>query len=185
MGKMERKVKISKVQEIILESFKVAGVLSAAVLAPNVLWSMKKLGLQLHKRQIESIKRSQQSLVNRGLLKISGEHVSITSKGRAYLNKCLALGEAHKLNINKKWDKRWRILIFDIPETRRYDRDNIRHSLISMGFLKLQNSVWVFPYDCENIVSLLKADAEIGDNMLYIIANSIENEEEIKKYFNL
>lgn len=185
MGKMERKVKISKVQEIILESIKVTSVLSAAMLAPNILRTMKKLGLKLHKRQLESIKRSQRILIERGLIKANNEQIAITPRGRAYLNKCLALGEVRKLNNSKKWDKKWRILIFDIPESRRFDRDNIRNSLISVGFLKLQNSVWVYPYDCENIISLLKADSEIGDNMLYIIAHSIENEEEIKKYFNL
>jgi CRISPR-associated endonuclease Cas2 len=89
------------------------------------------------------------------------------------------------LNRNKKWDKKWRVLIFDIPESRKSDRDKIRNSLLSIGFSKLQNSVWVYPYDCENIISLLKADTEIGDRVLYIIAEAIENEDELKKHFNL
>jgi DNA-binding transcriptional regulator PaaX len=45
------------------------------------------------------------------------------------------LGDNKELNKNKKWDGKWRVLIFDIPETRRFDRDNIRRALISIGFM--------------------------------------------------
>jgi CRISPR/Cas system-associated endoribonuclease Cas2 len=185
MGKIEKKVRKANIQRIILESIQVAGVLSMLALAPNVLWSMKKLGFKLHKRQSESIKRARQTLIKRQFIKLTGDSLKITQSGKAYLLKCLLLGEDKKLNVNKKWDKKWRVLIFDIPESRKSDRALIRRSLISIGFVKLQNSVWVYPYDCENIISLIKADAEIEDSMLYMIVEAIESDEHLKKHFNL
>jgi CRISPR-associated endonuclease Cas2 len=95
------------------------------------------------------------------------------------------LGDSKELNRKKKWDKKWRVIIFDIPETKRFDRDNIRQSLISIGFLRLQNSVWVYPYNCEDLINLLKTYTETEKNVIYMIVDQIENDEEIKKYFGL
>ena len=39
------------------------------------------------------------------------------------------------------------MIIFDIPEKRRQDRDLLRDALVDMGYQKLQQSVWVCPYD--------------------------------------
>ena len=49
---------------------------------------------------------------------------------------------------HKKWDKKWRMVIFDIPEAKRPARDQIRRLLKDLGFLKLQISVWVHPLPC-------------------------------------
>lgn len=182
---LERKVRKSNIQRIILETVAVAGIVGLAVIAPNVLRAMKKLGLVTHKRQIESIKRAKENLIKRGMLEYKNNHLKITRGGRMYLLKCLSLGDNKELNKNKKWDGKWRVLIFDIPETRRFDRDNIRYALVSIGFMRLQDSVWVYPYNCEDLISLLKADTETEDDVLYMIVEALENDEEVKKYFGL
>jgi len=51
--------------------------------------------------------------------------------------------------------------------------------------MRLQNSVWVYPYDCEDLITLLKADFEIGKEVLYVIADKIENEKVLLKDFGL
>jgi len=149
------------------------------------LSSMKKMGFITHPRQIESIKRSRDSLIKKGLLENKNGQLKITQGGKRYLFRCLSLGDNKELNKNKKWDGKWRVLVFDIPESRRFDRDNIRRALISIGFMRLQDSVWVYPYNCEDLISLLKADTETGDDVLYMITESIENDQSIKKYFGL
>ena len=47
----------------------------------------------------------------------------------------------------KRKDKKWQMLFFDIPEKRRRDRDLFRRQLKYLGYKKLQESVWVCPYD--------------------------------------
>lgn len=48
---------------------------------------------------------------------------------------------------NKKWDKRWRVVIFDIKEIDKSKRDLLRDKLRSLGFGMLQESVWITPHD--------------------------------------
>jgi DNA-binding transcriptional regulator PaaX len=104
----------------------------------------------------------------------------LTKKGERELEK---IGDV--ITKPKKWDGKWRILIFDITETKKSTRDNIRRTLINIGFIKLQNSVWVFPYDCEDLITLLKVDLMVGKEMLYIIADKIENDSILKGRFGL
>lgn len=67
----------------------------------------------------------------------------ITSKGLIHLQeKQLLLN-----NQKKKWDKKWRILIFDIEETNKNLRNNLRDTIKEFGFGYLQKSVWISPYD--------------------------------------
>lgn len=49
---------------------------------------------------------------------------------------------------DKKWDGRWRIVVFDVPEKRRQARDLLRGHLKSWGFTPWQQSVWVTKKDC-------------------------------------
>lgn len=51
-------------------------------------------------------------------------------------------------NDNKKWDGKWRIVIFDVPEKRRAARDLLRENLKKWGFVAWQQSVWVTKKDC-------------------------------------
>jgi CRISPR-associated endonuclease Cas2 len=182
---LEKKVKKANIQKIILETVKLAGMIGVGVIAPNVLTAMKRMGFITHPRQIESIKRSRDTLIEKGLIENKNEQLKITKGGKRYLFRCLSLGDNKELNKNKKWDGKWRVLIFDIPESKRFDRTNIRQALISIGFMKLQNSVWIYPYSCESIISLLKAETETEEDVLYMIVEGLENDEKVKKYFGL
>ena len=182
---LEKKVKKTEIQKIILETVKLAGLIGVAAIAPNVLSVMKKVGLITHPRQIESIKRSRDKLIDKGLLENKNNQLKITRHGKRYLLKCSSLRENKELNKKKKWDGKWRVLIFDIPETKRFDRDSVRYALVSIGFMRLQDSVWVYPYNCEDLISLLRADTETEGEVLYMIVEAIENDEPIKKYFGL
>jgi CRISPR-associated endonuclease Cas2 len=182
---IEKRAKKARVQKIILETVKLAGYIGIAAFAPNVLSAMKKMGLITHPRQIESIKRSGEKLVKNGLLEIKNGKLKITSGGRRYLLKCMSLGDSKEFNRNKKWDGKWRVLVFDIPENRRFDRNSVRQFLISIGFMRLQDSVWVYPYNCEDIINLIKVETESENDVLYMIVEMLENDEPVKKYFGL
>lgn len=53
------------------------------------------------------------------------------------------------------------------------------------GFLRIQDSVWLSPYDCEELIALVKAELRLGKDVLYAIVEEIENDGWIKKHFNL
>lgn len=75
--------------------------------------------------------------------------------------------------------------MFDIPQRRRGTRDRLRRMMRDFGFLRIQDSVWLSPYDCEELIALAKAELRLGKDVLYAIVEEIENDRWIKKYFNL
>lgn len=186
MGNLEKESKKrtrrNNIQKIVLQSIATAGILSIAILAPNALQVLKMFGYKPQGRDREVLLRSRSRLVKQGLLKYENDFITLTEKGKEMLRR-LQIKET--VVIQKKWDKKWRIVIFDIKEYRRTLRDKLRLTLTSIGFKRLQHSVWVFPYDCEDFITLLKADFKIGKDVLYIIADTIENDKSLKQYFGL
>ena len=90
-----------------------------------------------------------------------------------------------KIKKPKKWDKQWRIVIFDIPNKFKKAREAIRKKLKELGFIKLQESVFVFPYECENEINFIVEVFQIRPFIRFIRANSISNEEQLMISFGL
>ncbi|EKD56593.1 MAG: repressor in the phenylacetic acid catabolic pathway [uncultured bacterium] len=86
-------------------------------------------------------------------------------------------------NIPEQWDKKWRMVIFDIPEEKKSIRDTIRQKLKQMGLFQLQKSVFVYPFECKELIISLKYGYCVGKNLQYIIADSIEGEIDLVDYF--
>lgn len=85
----------------------------------------------------------------------------------------------------KRWDKKWRVMIFDIPEKKRKIRNDLTTLFRAAGIYRLQNSVWVYPYECEDIITLLKTDFGIGKYLLYMIVDELENDKYLRQHFGL
>lgn len=107
----------------------------------------------------------------------------LTRRGEALLRQWELRAQARKKP--RKWDGKWRVLIFDIPERRKTLRSQIRRTLVEIGFVRLQDSVWVYPYDCEDFLMLLKADFRVGRELLYMIVDSLENDNHLRRSFGL
>ena len=121
-------------------------------------------------------------LERKGYLKKTENGLELTSKGRIEIIKIIIW---KKLN-NKKWDGKWRMIIFDIPEMNRRDRDFLRRELKWIGFIELQKSVWIFPYDMEKeLMALLKLwKLEFLGDIRFLVVEKMTGEEELKKCFN-
>ena len=187
MGKIEergkKRARKRNFKSAILKTVAVAGVLSIALVAPNVIGAMRKLGVDVLLGDTSAVARARRRLVKNGLLAYDGKLLRLTQKGEVALRR-LTL-EEYATMPHGKWDGRWRVLIFDVPEYRRGVREQIRRTLNVLGFERLQDSVWVYPYDCEDLVTLLKADFKIGKDMLYMIVDELEHDKAIRKKFSL
>ena len=84
-----------------------------------------------------------------------------------------------------KWDGEWRIVIFDIPEKFKKAREALRIKLKDLGFLELQKSVFVLPYECENEIDFIMEVFLIRPYVRFMRAKSFTNEEQLKIKFNL
>ncbi|RJQ35457.1 CRISPR-associated endonuclease Cas2 [Candidatus Parcubacteria bacterium] len=118
-----------------------------------------------------------------GYIERIDESLSITKDG------ALALGsvtnKTRLLLTSKTWDHKWRLATFDIPEKYAPLRNKVREILKKAGFVLLQQSVWVFPHECEELVQLIKQESKLSQYILYGVLERIENEERLKKIFGL
>lgn len=85
----------------------------------------------------------------------------------------------------KKWGGKWILVIFDVPENQRNKRDYLRKFLKRVGFYAYQKSVYIFPYECEEEVSLIKKIVEGGKYIKYIVADKIDDEKGAKRHFQI
>ncbi|MDP3764135.1 MAG: CRISPR-associated endonuclease Cas2 [bacterium] len=107
----------------------------------------------------------------------------ITDRGK---KKILAYDPDYlKISIPKKWDKKWRIVIFDIPEKQRGARDSLRSYLKKLDFYELQKSVFVQPYPCDDIFDFLVEFHNIRKYVRFILADDLDNSLHLKNIFNL
>ena len=187
MGNLEvqnrKKRKKENLQKIILETVADLGIISIGLVVPNVAKAMDKLGILPNRRRSEYIASSASKLAKRGLLKFENNRYQLTEEGKKIFRKWEL--KDYKLEKPKRWDKKWRIIMYDISEKKARVRRQILSLFTLAGFYKLQNSVWVYPYDCENVIGLLKTDFGVGKEILYIIADEIENDRHLRSYFDL
>jgi DNA-binding transcriptional regulator PaaX len=185
---MKRETKLYIVK-IILSIIAAGGIITLAAAMPGAVQAVD-LFWGKDKRKYSSkyyVKKKITDLEKQGLIKFEDKNgktfIRLTEKGKQRLLK-YRLQEI-KIKKPKKWDKKWRVVIFDIKEYKRFVRDGLREELINLGFLKLQNSVWVYPYECEEVIIMLKSHFKTGKEVLYMTVDNIENDRWLKKEFNL
>lgn len=182
-NKVQRNIRKAKVQQVILATIQTGGLIALSMLGPNVL---KIIGPDLKnyalRKKSQSIINARRTLLKNGLIKVVNGHYKITNDGVSALNYCLINRDTKK---PKRWDGKWRTLIFDIPEKKRYIRDKVRNTLEHLGFKRLQDSVWIYPYPCEEVIALMKVDFKVGKDLLYMVVDHIENDKWLIEDFGL
>lgn len=109
--------------------------------------------------------------------------VKLTDRGR---KKIIRLGlETITIPVPSKWDKKWRVVFYDVVGKKNRTRDVFRHYLRGAGFYPLQASVYLHAYPCEREIEFLKYFLGIGAEVRIMIAEKIENDLEFRKYFGV
>ena len=86
----------------------------------------------------------------------------------------------------KRWDGKWRVVIFDIQHKQRIKREALRGFLKRMGFHQLQKSVWVHPYDCGAEIELLQEFFGFtAQECTLIVAEHIQDDGVLRRIFRL
>jgi len=86
---------------------------------------------------------------------------------------------------SRKWDGKWRIVIFDIPETKKKMRNFFREKLQELGYRKLQESVWISPYNIANKTEELIELCRAKHYVHYLLVEELDNREILTKLFKL
>src|SRR3989338_11287994 len=91
-----------------------------------------------------ALTRSIKNLVESGCVEMlrsdNKSYLKLTPKGKSKLN-CIKLEGSGAL-ISTAWDGLWRIIILDIPEERKNEREALRYLLKKADFTCIKNTVW-------------------------------------------
>lgn len=110
--------------------------------------------------------------------------ISLTDEGRKKAG-WLQIDEL-KIKKPKKWDGLWRLVIFDIPQLRSVQRNAFRGKLIELGFIPLQKSIWICPYQCKDEIGLLRDFFGLTEREIRLItAKNIENDSYLREVFKI
>lgn len=90
-----------------------------------------------------------------------------------------------QLKKSRKWDRRWRLVMFDIPHSQKNARDALRGKLKNLGFYQLQKSVFITPHPCEDEIDFLGEVFEVRRHILILYVDHFEGEEKFFHYFSL
>lgn len=179
--------KIKSIAKVVLEVVGVAGVLTIATIAPNSVQMLKIFGLNDKKYKTKSVYSSLKRMQNQRLIEITDKGdettISITEKGK---KKFLSYNfETMTVLIPKKWDGKWRIVGFDIPEKKKQAREALRNKMRELGFITLQKSLFILPYDCKKEIEFIGEFFRVNKYIIYIEATFINNQEYYKEQFGL
>ena len=178
-----------RLENIIFGALAVAGVAAVAAAAPNTLqllkyadsdWMIKR---DPRRRLRETLSRMKRKGLIAFELRNGRNFPRLTAAGLAEARR-LSLG-MYAIKIPLRWDKKWRVVIFDIPEKKKHMRDHVRRLVAGLGFYRLQDSVWAYPYDCEDVITILKLNLKIGSEVLYMIVDAIEYDRPLRVHFDL
>jgi len=192
--KEERKYKPNELKQYILAGLGIGLVLGGSILLtpnfPIVLGSILKLieeikGIKIPKRKAIRVLRQ---LEKRKLIEIKrkNDEVFVTIKDNKNVSILkYSLKEILALKKKKDWKRKWFIVVFDVPEEERKKRNYLRQFLREIGFYPYNQSVYVFPYECEKEIGLIKQIVEGGEYISYIIAERLERENQLKIFFGI
>ncbi len=83
------------------------------------------------------------------------------------------------------WDGRWRIVFFDVPETKRPIRDYIRSVLKRLGFKEFQRSMWISPHKFPVALTRLFNDPQVRKYAKAITSSDIDYDDDLRRTFRL
>lgn len=185
---MPRRTETSDVIDGLLRMLATGAITGVMLIAPNAIQLLDKPlkryfdNLDADKRERE-YRRTLNYMHQRQLVRGDYEHgLEITDKARARLEK--AAIDTLKIEAPKRWDRRWRMIFYDIPERHKASRDQLAFKLRQIGCQQLQRSVWIHPFPCEEEVNSLAIAFDLTQYVTYLETVHINNEKALVKRFS-
>lgn len=101
-------------------------------------------------------------------------YIKLTKKGKTKLNSIRLLGE--EALVAQTWDGFWRVIILDIPEDRKNERESLRYLLKKANFVCVKNTVWISPHPYEHLFVNIKKDLSLGTELMIIVTDKLDKE---------
>ncbi|MDO8603864.1 MAG: CRISPR-associated endonuclease Cas2 [bacterium] len=180
-----KKYEKGEIVEIVLRTLLLVGFISFAIAAPNAVQIFKYFDPK-NARERARIKNSVTRLEKAGFIKRKdgkGGVFMLTESGR---EKAMRYAIAQMQIISqKKWDKKWRLVMFDVPEEKRQARRGINFALKKLGCIQYQKSVFVTPFPCEKEIDFVGECFNVREYIRIVVASEIERSEQLNKVFKV
>jgi len=184
----------SEIVKDILYWLSVAGAVAIAATSPyfgvNLLKAYKKAQKQKREKKYPRKKfyDAFYNLKRQGLIEIKKQnhqiYISLTREGKKKAG-WLQI-DALEIKKQKRWDRKWRIVIFDISQLKKLYREAFRGKLKELGFYPLQKSVWIYSFPCQTEIELLREFFGLTEKEIRLItAENIGDDSKLRKFFNL
>jgi DNA-binding transcriptional regulator PaaX len=130
-----------------------------------------------------AINRSLKGLVESGFIEshFSGQndYARLTPLGR---KKATTLKIESDTSLLPNWDGKWRIILLDLPESRKSERESLRYLLKKAGFVCLKNSAWVSPFPFEHLFMNIKKDLDLTTELIILVTENLDSETELELF---
>jgi DNA-binding transcriptional regulator PaaX len=125
-----------------------------------------------------ALSRALKNLIEGGYAEVhnSGreDYIKITKKGKTKVNRLLLEGGEALAPL--AWDGMWRIIILDIGEDRKSEREALRYLLKKANFVCVKNTVWISPYPYEHLFTNIKKDLNLTTELMIIVTDKLDKE---------
>ena len=101
-------------------------------------------------------------------------YAKITAQGKTRLN-AMTLDNVDAL-VPQTWDGFWQIILLDLPEERKSERESLRYLLKKAGFVCLKNSAWISPFPYEHLFMNIKKDLNLSTELMIIVTQFVDEE---------
>lgn len=184
---MPRRTEYSEVIDSLLRFIALTGITAAALLAPNAVQFFDK-PLQKYFAKLDEEQRKREInkalayMKNKRLITENYRHgLNLTPKARQRLEK-LSFDEI-SIPTPPRWDGKWRIVFFDIPEPQKSNRDGFAAKMRQLGLKVLQRSVFIYPFPCRDEVARVAMHYHVRRYVSYIETDYLDSEKVLVRRF--
>lgn len=178
----------SEIAKDVFKTLFLVGAVSIAGSSPHFLSNLWREYGRWRKYPKKRLRDTFSNLLRQGYIEVAEENhqvfITLTDEGKKKAG-WLQI-DALEIPKPKRWDDKWRLVIFDIAELKKKHREAFRGKLKQLGFYQLQKSVWAYPYDCRAEIDLLRDFFGLDkEELRLILAESIGSDRKIRKNFGL
>jgi len=150
-----------------------------AVSVPELTEKISVEGSKLAPKERYAVNRALRNMHESGLVEshFSGQndYARLTPTGR---RKAISQKLGSDDSLVPNWDGKWRIILLDLPESRKNERESLRYLLKKAGFTCLKNSAWISPFPFEHMFTNIKKDLGLTTEMMILVTDHLDEETE-------
>lgn len=121
-----------------------------------------------------------------GQIKLSSKNdqifIKLTKKGKL---QALLLRMENDFARVRKWDGKWRVIIWDIPESSRKQRNRMRYAVKDLGFYQLQKSVFITPFPLPASAVQYLRESGLLKFIRFLRVDKLDDDRFLKKHFGV